>query len=259
MTNYFANVPEGEMKAAYRKFAQQMHPDKGGNAEAFKEMKRQYEQWEKTGKKASPEAPKQQAQNTSGAVWREMGGVMCRRVVKGWYGFDVREVVDDRATCTGEGVRFNFSPSSWQRNNQVRSIYDRDSRTFAEIQGRFIAKNISGRVEISDLDIIRKNPIKVNVYSDGVFFGTFMIPDHEDYLRFLNGKDTSLSAKYRTKAIKDIRVRPDIEWMFEEEYFKVSVTIKVIAPRLHMMDKTIEDEGFIDRLKRAWRVIIGKA
>lgn len=40
---YFDNVTDSELKNTYRRYAQTMHPDRGGSETEFKEMKRQYE------------------------------------------------------------------------------------------------------------------------------------------------------------------------------------------------------------------------
>lgn len=279
--DYFAGIKDADMKAEYRRLASKLHPDKGGSTAAFQEMKRQYEYWEKTGKRFVEEKPRAQTKPSGGnynrgyqqseysdyrseakknahqsfEIWRDRNGVAYRILQTGNVKITPYHVNKNKSDeYTSHGYDFAFDVNDLKQGQRT-VIKDTDNRVAIRIIPKFVASNLKASIEVSDLDLLHKNKILMNVYSEGILFGTIQITDHIDYYRFFTGKDVSLTAKYKPDSIKDIRVRPDIDWTFNG-MIEATVKIKSTKAPMHIAQmKETRKMSFIEKFKIAWKFL----
>lgn len=66
-TDYFANCTDAAAaKKAYRRWSKELHPDKGGSAEAMAELNAQYERYQQRAKQQQQDKPREQPRKNKG-------------------------------------------------------------------------------------------------------------------------------------------------------------------------------------------------
>lgn len=237
--NYFQGVPDAEMKAKYRSLASQLHPDKGGNTAAFQEMKRQYEMWEKTGKRVDAGA---QQREEAARKQREAEDILrkAREYTREY--FDPNDTRYFKVTAKGhcdftpkhvynnifriddlEGNEFGFKPSSWTENCEVRTIIDRETRTKVIVEARFTVKKVDEKhVNLSQQDMDHGH-INIVLKSEGVIFAKIRV----NLNSFDQADEPLIIQKRFTKnvLVDSMVLRPEIKWIYEIESFVVTFSV----------------------------------